>query len=122
MLIAGGETAGAAPAPAAEAAALPRARRRTSEQRLSALDVLPVIKFANELKSNIYLLAGLGVSQSPCAQRPAVAGSPAPRRAFPGENTGLGKRLAASSYESASGTRRVGDNRRDKDSTRVVTL
>lgn len=84
--------------------------------------MLPVIEFANELQSNIYLLAGPGVSQRPSAQRPAVAASPTPRRAFPGEKTGLGKRLAASSYESASGTQRAGDNRLDKDSTRVVTL
>lgn len=62
----------------------------------SALDVLPVIEFANELKSNIYLLAGLGVSQSPSARHPAVPGSPVPRRAFPGEEAGLGKRPAAS--------------------------
>lgn len=122
MLAAGAERPGAASAPAAEAAALPRAGGRTSERCLSALDMLPIIKFANELESNIYLLAGLGVSQSPSARRPAVAGSPAPRRAFSGEKTGLGKRLAASSYESASGTQRVGDNRLDKDSAHVVTL
>lgn len=78
-----GEQLGAAPAPSAEAATLPQARGRASEHRLSALDMLPIIKFANELKSNIYLLAGLGVSQSPYAQRPAVAGSPAPRCAVP---------------------------------------
>lgn len=53
------------------------------ERRLSALDMLPGIQFANEPKSNIYLLAGLGVSQSPSARHPAGAGSPAPRHAAP---------------------------------------
>lgn len=58
-------------------------------RRLSALDVLPGIQFANEPKSNIYLLAGLGVSQSPSAWCPAGAGSPAPRLCW--RENGAGK-------------------------------